>query len=97
MLYSAFYLLLVNYIDQSDITPEECWKLLISACENTCKMAPHGQCVSNKIPLKQKVDWVQCADCEAWVHCLCAGLSKQELSGSRYLCCGSVNSDDSFR
>ena len=22
---------------------------------------------------------VQCADCEAWVHCLCAGLSKQEL------------------
>lgn len=58
-------------------------------------MAPSGQCVAYQIPGKDKVDWVQCTACEAWVHCICAG--KDTVSGSLFMCCGSINPENSFR
>ena len=59
---------------------------LIQACTDTCRMAMLGQCGIS-------VDWVQCSDCEGWMHCICTGITKEPLSGHQFSCCKLANAE----
>ena len=76
-------------------SPEVCWSKFIEACVNTCKMAPFGQCAYSEIPPKSPVHWVHCTLCEGWMHCICAGITMDQLSGVQFVCCQA--SENNFR
>ena len=76
---------------------EGSWDGLFELVHDTCKMSMHGQCGVVLAPSgPAPITWVQCDVCGSWMHCICTGLTKQQLKHQKFQCCVST-SEDNFR